>query len=445
MSSTDQHNQNSPETWPARSSGEKGQSLVEMALITPLLLLLFIGVLEVGWAIRGYIVLLNADREATRFAARGQYLDFSKTERNAIGYGYVLSHTLDSLAQQLSFDVISDQPNGTLIISHFLVDTGKPCADPPCNDDCAADHNNHHGGCDCTTPDRREEDYPYDDLILQPGVSGYEHFAALYGTSRPSRIDSTELVAQLKEQNDAFNCSLNAKDSSVPWSTNSVVVVEAYYDQQQLLGVPLVSNYFTDPVPLYVHTMMRITADRGTGGGESGGVGCELLPITVHTDTLKSLAAGTFVPNIREGTDSGNFGWLRWTEDSDAVGMNPNSEEYLAEELSNPRLAMNDYREPEHKDPNDTSINTYDWVWGLTGNVNSNGVARTEIERMTGETKVYRIPVWDMAQGSGSNVVYRITGFALFKITDYDLGGNPKTISGIFHGWANDACPGNGH
>ena len=29
-------------------SGEKGQSLVEMAFITPLLLLLFIGVIEVG-------------------------------------------------------------------------------------------------------------------------------------------------------------------------------------------------------------------------------------------------------------------------------------------------------------------------------------------------------------------------------------------------------------
>ena len=58
------------------SPTDRGQSLVEMAIITPLLLLLFIGVLEVGWAIRGYIVLLNADREATRFATRGQYLDF---------------------------------------------------------------------------------------------------------------------------------------------------------------------------------------------------------------------------------------------------------------------------------------------------------------------------------------------------------------------------------
>ena len=40
--------------------GERGQSLVEMAIIAPLLLLMFIGVLEVGWAIRGYVVLLNA-------------------------------------------------------------------------------------------------------------------------------------------------------------------------------------------------------------------------------------------------------------------------------------------------------------------------------------------------------------------------------------------------
>ena len=71
--------------------------------------------------------------------------------------------------------------------------------------------------------------------------------------------------------------------------------------------------------------------------------------------------------------------------------------------------------------------------------------ARTELERMTGETRVYRIPVWDYAEGTGSNVTYHIVGFALFKLTAYDLGGIPKTISGVFHGWANDACPGNAH
>jgi len=426
-------------------TGAKGQSLVEMAIITPLLLLLFIGVLEVGWAIRSYIVLLNADREATRFAARGQYLDFGQTERADIGYDFVAAHTLDTMSEQLDFDVLSEDPNATLIVSHYLVDTGKPCADPPCNDDCEADKHNKNGGCDCSTPDRREEDYPFDDMVLHPGMSGYEYFSALYGITRTSQLNHTDLVAQLKEQNDAFNCALNLKDPSVPWVPNSVVAVEAFYAQPQLLGVPLVSNYFTDPIPMYVSTVMRITADRGSGGGKSSGVGCELLPIAVHTDTLASLAPGANVDNIREGTGSGNFGWLRWTDDTDAIESNPNSEEYLAEELANPRLAMHDYREPEHKDPNDTAININDWVWGLTGNVNSNGVARTELERMKHETKVYRIPVWDVAEGTGSNVVYHVVGFALVKIKDYDLGGNPKTISAIFHGWTNEACPGDGH
>jgi hypothetical protein len=428
----------------ASAPGQKGQSLVEMAIITPLLLLLFIGVVEVGWAIRGYIVLVNADREATRFAARGQYLDFRQTERGDVGYDYVAAHTLDAISRQVDYDVASADPNGTLIISHYLVDTGKPCADPPCNDDCAADNHNQHGGCDCSTPERREEDYPFDDLVLHPGMDGYEHFSALYGIPRESQINPDELVAQLKEQNDAFNCALNVKDESVPWVPNSVIAVEAWYDQPQLLGVPLVSNYLTDPIPMYAQTVMRINTARGRST-VSDGVGCHLLPITVYTDTL-SVDVGTEVPNIREGIGSGSFGWVRWTDDSEAVGSDPNSEGYLAEALANPGLAMPDCRAPVPKDPGATVINAGDWMWALTGNVNSDGVARTQLERLKYDPALYkyRIPVYDVAEGTGSNVVYHIVGFATVKITDYDLGGNPKEISAIFTGW-DDACPGNGH
>jgi hypothetical protein len=441
--------------------GQKGQSLVEMAIITPLLLLMFIGVVEVGWAIRGYIVLVNADREATRFAARGQYLDFAQTERENVGYDWVLVHTLDSISEQLDYDVASGDPNGTLIISHYLVDTGQPCEDPPCNDDCAADKHNKHGGCDCSTPERREEDYPLDDLILHPGMEGYEHFTALYGIPRESQINPDELVAQLKEQNDAFNCSLNVKDESVPWVPNSVVAVETWYDQPQLLGVPLVSNYLTDPIPMYAQTAMRITASRGKT--MSNGEGCHLLPITVHRDAFKHPPPpkgdgelfddindkGTEVLNIRQGIGSGNFGWLRWTDDSKYFGST-NNEQYLAEALFNPYLAVNDYMEPEHKDldapPVDTVINKPDWIWGMTGNVNSDGVARTQLERLKNDDCIdcYRIPVYDDAEGTGSNVVYRIYAFAKVKITGYDLTGYDKVISAEFWGW-DDGCRGNGH
>ncbi len=429
---------------PVTPLSEKGQSLVEMAIITPLLILMFVGVLEVGWALRGYVVLVNADREATRFAARGQYLDFSQTEREDVGYGRVVSHTLATISEQLPFDVVSDEPNGTLIVTHYLVKTGKPCADPPCNDDCAADRHNKNGGCDCSTPDRREPDYPYDDAILHPGMDAYQHFTALYGISRPSHLNHDEVVAELKEQNDAFNCTLNLKDPAAPWATNSVVAVETFYDQPQILGVPIVSNRVTDPVPLYAHTIMRVATDRGGRGGQEAG--CALLPITLHIDTVKPggtlLKKGDRMDNIREGTGSGNFGWLRWTDDTDVISSNPNSEEYLAEELSNPLLAMNDYQEPEHKDAgyppdHDTAINSGDWVWGLTGNVNSNGVAKTELDRLEREGEVQRIPVWSEAEGTGSNTVYRVVGFIKVIITGHDLGGNPKEISAVFMGWDN--------
>ena len=119
----------------------------------------------------------------------------------------------------------------------------------------------------------------------------------------------------------------------------------------------------------------------------------------------------------------------------------------LVEELSNPLLAQNDYVEPEHKDvgylppdyPHDIAINTDDWVWGLTGNVNSDGVARTELERLIEDQVEARIPVWDTAESTGSNVVYHIVGFIRVTLTAHDLGGNPKEISAMFWGW-DDNC-----
>jgi hypothetical protein len=413
----------------------KGQSLVEMTLLAPLLLLLFIGVLEVGWAIRGYVTLVNADREATRFSARGQYLDWGERNANSVGYDSVLTHTFESLSNQLGFDVTSSSPNGTLIISHYLVDTGKPCADPPCNDHCA------HPPCDCSAPDKREPDYTGDDWLLYPEKPGYSYFRKTYGISRTTWLSPTQLVAQLKEENDAFNCALGANDPSAPLAVNSVVAVETFYNQKQLAGVPIVSNYFTDPVPLYAHTMMRINP--GTRGQDdtSQGRGCELYPIAINlSQANESTAPGTPFDNIRSGYGTGNFGWLRWTDDSQVETYNPNSEQYLEAEFENPRLADNDYREPTARDSDDTAINGGDYVWGLTG---QDAGAWDLLAEHVGE--VIPVPVWDSAGGTGSNGQYHIVGFAWFLLTEVDRTGNPKHIAGVFQGRDDGMCPGNNH
>jgi Flp pilus assembly protein TadG len=51
--------------WP----DERGQSLVEMALVLPLLLLLVAGIIDLGRAFNNYIIITNAAREGARAAS----------------------------------------------------------------------------------------------------------------------------------------------------------------------------------------------------------------------------------------------------------------------------------------------------------------------------------------------------------------------------------------
>ncbi len=50
---------------------EKGQSLVEFALILPVLLLLVFGIIEFGRALNTYLIISNASREGARYAVVG--------------------------------------------------------------------------------------------------------------------------------------------------------------------------------------------------------------------------------------------------------------------------------------------------------------------------------------------------------------------------------------
>ncbi len=389
--------------WWGKEKALRGQSLVEMAFVAPLLLLMFIGVLEVGWALRNQVVLQNATREAARFAARGRYLDFSKTEVDRIGYPYVVQHELDSIAGQIPLSVATGNANSTIIISHVLVDTGK----------CG-------GGTS-------------DDLVLSPLTPGYGHFMATFGLPQASRVDFNALVQQMKDENERFNCDLQARNPDAIPSVNSVIVVESFFPHQLLVNVPIVSRFIADQngvIWLYARTVMRITAD-ARGQVSSAGEGCEVYPIALHTSTLDGHQPGDPLGDIFNGAGNGNFGWMRW---SPAPGNE--SQTYLVEELRNPRLSVNEFEDAS--DPNDHTLNAGDWIWGLTGVVNSDDV-RDELQRLVNNRVVMRIPVWDTAAGTGSNLSYRVQRFVKIQLTGFDL--DHKTISAIFVGEDPDACP----
>jgi hypothetical protein len=118
----------------------RGQGLVETAIVAPILIFMMIGVFEVGWALRGYLVLANVNREATRFGVRPGYMrydnwppppgltpdEIEKWKGENLGYDKVVAHMFTSLSNQLNTtDVLSPG----VVMSHFVIKSKLPCED----------------------------------------------------------------------------------------------------------------------------------------------------------------------------------------------------------------------------------------------------------------------------------------------------------------------------
>jgi Flp pilus assembly protein TadG len=52
-----------------RKGSERGQSLVEFAILLPVLMIILLGVVEFGWALKAYVQEQNAAREGARYWA----------------------------------------------------------------------------------------------------------------------------------------------------------------------------------------------------------------------------------------------------------------------------------------------------------------------------------------------------------------------------------------
>ncbi len=73
----------------AHSHANRGQSLAEMALVLPILVLLLMGILEVGRVLDAWIVVTNAAREGARYAAVGRpAAEVSQRTRDYLTQGF---------------------------------------------------------------------------------------------------------------------------------------------------------------------------------------------------------------------------------------------------------------------------------------------------------------------------------------------------------------------
>ena len=334
----------------------KGQSLVETAVIMPILIFMMIGVIEVGWVLRNYLVLVNLDRELARFAIRPGYLDFSIKDTEEVGYNLVLSHT-QTISGQLNADFDS---NTTLIISHMVVDTGLPCERDKITDPTV-----------CTCDDFVDEDlnynadntFTYDDIILHPKTPGFEYFARSFPTSTitssatltvVSQIDYVAEAARLARQNNRLNCELVKKQLTfsatmpVQTSPNNLIVVEINHEQPQLFGFPLISNPLTDPIPLYARTTMRlISGSRSAQGTQTlslVGPLCDAHPWYMNDASF----------TVGQNVNAMSGGWIKWG----TANYGETDDVYLAYSVRHPQMAMNEFQDGSTPIAVGESVNT---------------------------------------------------------------------------------------
>jgi hypothetical protein len=91
---------------------ERGQNFVELALTLPIILLLFFGMIEIGFATHSFMVVANAAREGARFGARGVHVPLSD----------ITSIVETGLSNSLSVDFTGAEANTTIIVTQIDLD-----------------------------------------------------------------------------------------------------------------------------------------------------------------------------------------------------------------------------------------------------------------------------------------------------------------------------------
>ncbi len=229
-------------------------------------------------------------------------------------------------------------------------------------------------------------------------------------------------IPVLANDSDVDNNSLSVTAVSQP--TNGVVVIN-----------PDNTVTYTPAPGFDGPDTFTYTVSDGKGGADVGTVtvdvlpvaaGCNLYPIALSAQTLVGAQPGDILPDILNGGQPGNFGWLTWTGDTNVPT--------LVASLTPPGNSHN-YVNPA--DPSDHIVSIDDWVRGKPGVSNAQKVRQALDTLMSMDIVV---PVWDSTQGTGANTTYQVSGFATVRILGYDLPGQDR-ITVQFLGYA--SCGGN--
>ncbi len=181
-----------------------GQSIVEFAILLPLLIMMLSGLIEFGFMLNYYLDIIDAAREAARFAANDDPLHNDATglyqDPNPGFYLRTQTGALQSLTIGSGGQITLNPASDDVVISAWSVAGG--------------------------VVDKR---FPF-------GTGE----VALY-SNKVSSLDTTTDI----------NPALNAAAPNT-----GMVAVEIFYDYHMVLGLPWIRAFVPDPVTLYAYSIM---------------------------------------------------------------------------------------------------------------------------------------------------------------------------------------------
>lgn len=376
---------------------QRGQSLVEVALFLPIMVILIAGVVEISQLVITQNRVSNAARTAARFGANG-----GEDE------GIVLV-ALNSVTQTLKMD----EGSWDMWTIH-----GKTTSDGNGFDEWSF---NHTFGISQTT---------------------------LYNNVNEAAIQQ-QILGELQKNEQGVTNSWVARDlqfvgAYILHDVDSIIGLDAFpalaqVSSAQALNVMRVTGLDLEPTkgcdafPIAVHRDIRSVSVPGAGAnpfpapGDFSNDSPRPLPqyqnFTNHVpDIPLAQAKEGYVFKIKNGSDPGNFGWLVW---NDVISANANT---LQDSLTWPGDSSNyivgpggkfaGYQEPG--DPTDRSMNIGDWVKSSTGSINSSGTRGVFNDHIS-KGRYLRVIIWGDVKKVTGDTQYQITGFAIFRMLGYSL------------------------
>lgn len=210
-----------------RRRGQRGQSLVEFTILLPVILIMLSGLIEFGFLLNSYLDLIDAAREAARFAANDDPIhdDYTGALVDPNPEFYYRAQELTKQSLFTSSDARVGWPARAA--------SGDPI-------DCSGINGDIVVSSFATLGSTVNKRYPVGAVPATVGVTVPGPGVSMCG-SYFSKLTTAEVNTILS-------------GSGIP--NTGFVLVEIYYEYDQLMNLPWIQAFVPDPVVLYAYSIM---------------------------------------------------------------------------------------------------------------------------------------------------------------------------------------------